>query len=642
MSNSKWRFPIVKGGVATGRTTGDRETFKKNPYSSLAREILQNSIDASISDEEPVIVEFKGFNTKAKDIPDIEGLTSQIQRCKEFWKHKQDWCDVYDEMVSMLNKEDIACLRISDFNTTGLSGIRSDKLEGNKYIALVKGTGVSEKGSISSGGSKGVGKNAALEQSALDLLFYSTITDRNEKGTIGVANFASGYSIERPNDSNTYTQGTGYFTDNNDNRAIDDIVSFDNDYKRKNNTGTDIFIIGFKGIDDSWESEVISSVVDSFLVAIYKQRLIVKVGDLEISKNSLESIILSENYIKDKTIKNNAICNLRILNGKDVEVFNIDTDYGNPTLYILPLARQEEDLATHSCSMIRYPYMKIKGFQINKNYRVAAMCLIENGKLCNFLRDIENPEHTDWQPNRLKGDLKVEANGILKSIKQQIDNRIEEVLKIGDEDSIDPNRAGEFLPSIDAGEDGLNSEGENDGQKESSRIANVKEVKTFSYKQGFDSDEGGTSLEPDTGDFSEGNESPHPEGNNKGGGGEPHGGTGTGKTTLGDLIILKNTDKSPVKYKFITIDKNNGKYRIIFISPISNDECYLNLRLLDDMNNKTNIEIKSIMIDGKTISSINNIKYGPFSIEMNKKMVLDIHTQSLRGLFGSEVRVLCK
>ena len=54
----KWRFPAGNYSKKRGISSSEFETFKKDPFKSLAREILQNSIDAIDSDEEPVRVEF--------------------------------------------------------------------------------------------------------------------------------------------------------------------------------------------------------------------------------------------------------------------------------------------------------------------------------------------------------------------------------------------------------------------------------------------------------------------------------------------------------------------------------------------------------------------------------------------------------
>lgn len=57
MAEKMWRFPDNRYTDEKGLDTSDMETFKKDPVSSLAREICQNSIDAAVGDG-PVKVEF--------------------------------------------------------------------------------------------------------------------------------------------------------------------------------------------------------------------------------------------------------------------------------------------------------------------------------------------------------------------------------------------------------------------------------------------------------------------------------------------------------------------------------------------------------------------------------------------------------
>ena len=110
MSN-KWRFPSSGYGQATGVSTGDAETFRKAPYSALAREILQNSIDVKVSDENPTIVRFNEFTMKVKDIPGIKEYRAQVERCIDYWQTKQGYVFQYKRILEMLDKEEIDCLK---------------------------------------------------------------------------------------------------------------------------------------------------------------------------------------------------------------------------------------------------------------------------------------------------------------------------------------------------------------------------------------------------------------------------------------------------------------------------------------------------------------------------------------------------
>ena len=200
MSDNKWRFPASNHGEKKGISSGDTETFKKAPFQAFAREILQNSIDARSSDEEPTRVEFSLFKIKTNDIPGKQELYDAIRRCKEFWSYKKDYVAEYDSMLTALNANEIVCLRVSDFNTTGLIGVETTRQENNKFLALAKGTGVSEKSGVMAGGSKGVGKNAAFLMSSLRTVIYSTKSNQDIdgnsgsfEGSIGVAELVSGY-----------------------------------------------------------------------------------------------------------------------------------------------------------------------------------------------------------------------------------------------------------------------------------------------------------------------------------------------------------------------------------------------------------------------------------------------------------------
>lgn len=79
----------------------------------------------------------------------------------------EGYYDLFSLIQSLFNEE---CLRISDFNTTGLYGLKD---EDSPWHYLIHGTGLSSK-SGSSGGSKGIGKYATFVASAFNTVFYET------------------------------------------------------------------------------------------------------------------------------------------------------------------------------------------------------------------------------------------------------------------------------------------------------------------------------------------------------------------------------------------------------------------------------------------------------------------------------------
>ena len=645
---NKWRFPASNHGERKGISSGDTETFKKAPYEAFAREILQNSIDARRSDEEPTRVEFSIFEIKTKDIPGFQELKDSLRRCREFWDHKEDYVAEFKEREAVLEKTTIKCLRVSDFNTTGLIGVESTEQKGNQFLALTKGTGVSEKTGAVAGGSKGVGKNAAFLMSSINTVFYSTKTcqDINKNagvftGSIGVADFESGYIDDVVVENRDYTQGKGYYSTDDLNNASKGLLNLDPHFSdRVNEFGTDIYILGFTE-SPLWDKEIINSILNSFMATIVRGELEIVFNNKLIDKNNVKNYVFDDTIIFNNN-KSNVISQYRLLrNIGDVKVYLIDTEYGSCDLLILPYSKEEEHLATHKCAMIRHPLMKIKDQDLGNSFRVSAMCIINDDSLGKALRLIENPQHIDWEPKRIKNLAeRKEMQNVLRDIKEQINAAVIDCLQLGDTNPLDPNGAGDFLPDEDTG-DGKIEKSCDMTPAENVSVSPVKENKT-SEKNATQEDENGQGLVPDIASTDDDNDGDveHPTGENDSQGGGSHSGEETSGKKDGDSIIFERSKLSGVRYKVIALNKT-GKLRVVFIAPIDFATCYLNLQLLDDSNNKVSVSINSMNCNGKQIISKDNNEFGPFAIHNNEKIVLDVETDN-SGYFASEVKVICK
>lgn len=638
---TKWWFAPAKHGEIKGENTGDKEIFKKDTYVSLAREILQNSIDARESDEEPVEIEFKEFSIKKDDIPDLESYILQIKRCVSFWKTKDEIRTVYEGILNYLGeKEVIKCLRISDYNTSGLTGIESkDSTADNSYNALVKGTGVSKKKTDFAGGSKGVGKNVPFLLSKLMMVFYVTKTTDNYYGSVGVTKLASGYVDDNEEDTKRdYTQGTGYYAFSEFVSPINEYLKFEKGYnQRENRCGTDIYIIGFESID-SWMKDVINSTLESFMVSIFRNELHVTFNDLEINRETLEDFVNSD-YI-DPKYKKNIVAQYQILknSNNNVKLYDIETDLGNVQMFILPYKKSEESDATRKCAMIRSPYMLIKYFDLAFN--VSAMIIIGKDTLGKMLRSIENPQHKDWEPKRIKDSSeRAEVISALNTLKDQMKQNVIDCLQLGDDSPIDPNGAGEFLSDEAFGEEkAKNNDNKDLDEKDNAEVGVVRTINYRERNANIKDDEG-HGDEPDIGEIGEeeGDES-SPSGHNNGGGGEPRPGDKPGKKDPGENEIIVRANLTGVKYNVISTNKKEGRLKIIFVAPESYEKCYLNLSLLDDANNSNKLEIQELLVDGKRLDYDDSIEPGAFSIEKNRKTILEVKVDK-EDYFACEVKV---
>lgn len=641
MNELKWRFPLSSGGEFKGISSGDEETFKEFPFKAFARELLQNSIDVRYSDEEPVRIEFAEFELNKNEIPGIFDYLNALKRCKELWSSKEDYEKIYQKMIDYVESNDVfPCLRISDMNTTGLIGIETNELEENNYLALIKGTGFSsKKKGVLTGGSKGVGKNASFLLSKLKMVFYSTKTD-NSQGTIGVTKLVSGYAN---NDSNSkkraLTQGTGFYSIGEECNPSYDILNIDPNFlNRKMINGTDVFVIGMQK-SDKWDKEIIKEIISSFMVAIKEKGLEVSFNGMEINSNTLPEL-MELDYLKlDKSI----VAQFDILYSEtDIHVFDISTELGTCTLYLKAYTKQDEAKATNKCFMVRHPGMLIKASNY-ANYNISALCKIKDDTLGKTLLSIENPQHTSWQVQRIADPYeRREVKNCIVEIDNQINDCILSVLQSGESIPIDPLGAGDYLPDIDEGNLPADSEGEKSKASNDDVIQTAFKENVTHEKNANEEAEDGNGLQPVEGSAEEGgNDVEVPVGHNDKHGGGSHPGIDPKGLKEGDSILFKNAKLKGVRYKVISIDKNVGKIRVVLISPINADNCYLSLNMLDDHNSPTEVQIIEMKNNDVQIESKDKLEFGPFEIKENSKIVLDVKT-NINGFFGCGVKIICK
>ena len=215
MQEIKWRFPGNNYTNDNGLDTADMETFKKDAISSLARELCQNSIDAHRDNNKPVRIVFNLFEIEKNRIPGIGEISDQIDRCIDTWATHKKISEQLKMMKLQINRPSIKCLRVSDFNTTGLIGVSG--IEKSPWRYLVHGSGISDKG-MTSGGSKGIGKFATFVTSHFNTVFYSTVTENNEIGYEGICKLCSA----NMDGTTEKTQGIGYYGSSNMNEPIYD------------------------------------------------------------------------------------------------------------------------------------------------------------------------------------------------------------------------------------------------------------------------------------------------------------------------------------------------------------------------------------------------------------------------------------
>lgn len=173
----RWHFsPIGSGPEYVAEPSS--AYFSDSPIPKLVREVIQNSLDAKDrAFDDPVTVKFSEIQVQRKRI-DGAALADHLKSClaRAHELGRPGPIDAYHNALKTAGRARIRCLKIQDAGATGLIGPHWD--------ALVRQEGAVNKADASAGGSYGIGKNAALNVSDLQTVFYSTRYIAGRRGRV--------------------------------------------------------------------------------------------------------------------------------------------------------------------------------------------------------------------------------------------------------------------------------------------------------------------------------------------------------------------------------------------------------------------------------------------------------------------------
>ncbi|HCT64534.1 MAG TPA: hypothetical protein DIC60_04605 [Lachnospiraceae bacterium] len=587
-----WNFPNNNNGEIVGI-----ETFKGSLFSSLAREICQNSLDARVDNTKPVRIEFALKNIKRDNIYGIEDLTEAVELCKKYWQENKKTVDFFTNAIKVCHAEQLRVLRISDFNTTGLIG--SDKIKSSPWQDLVKSSGVSNK-SGELGGSFGIGKSAPFACSELRTIFYNTLDINGIKAYQGVAKLVS---FQYPGKQRLFatqkgeiTQGKGYYGETTDNSAVKENINID-DYKRIE-IGTDVFILGFINHSE-WKSEVIKSVVNGYLISILQNDLEVIVDGTPIDAKTINGLI--EEFKEDLPLAYNYY---QVLTDENSVCIKEDFE-GLGELELRVLIQKN---FRRKVLMARNNGMKIfDKDNISGTIQFAGVCILKAKELNGYFRQMENPQHNNWEPDRFSEDekLKKQAKKMKTTLFKFIKNKILEIGKSTVLDEMDALGAGEFIPDINVstGEEGNKTESINNEIKNYTPIEKSKNIKIDKGAQIIE-DTNVKSEDFGFGDIDSDGNLPttvyeHGNGHRRGGEGENENGHGElsddGQAPMKKSVLIK-----PLKLRLFMSDSKNKTYKLTFTTDKSAKDVYIELTLSGEQSN-TNVEVKDARLTNDTM-----------------------------------------
>lgn len=452
-----WKFPPLNGGEGQGFEHAGMAHFQGNRLGSLAREIIQNSLDARRNDAKPVDVTFELQSIDVHRYLGGDELRRHLLACAEVATNGKAE-RFFRDAAALLDRDAVQFLRVSDGNTTGLGE--------KQWRALVKMQGEGAKRDATAGGSFGIGKNAPFAVSPLRTVGYWTYSNINgetaEKFQAKAILMSHLWEADDQNRT-TETQAVGFYGDATTCRELrpPNIPSV---FRRLNHReqpieGTTVWISGFH-TDGEWRRKITRSVLRNYFYAIDRGRLeiLIEPDDSEdpsptsLDRDSLRSVF--DYFLADTAPDTDLIDAHRywLIPRGAAHVFEKELDgLGSVKLWV----EVGEDLP-RKVALIRGTGMLItdrqRGLMRFRDLRdFAAVCVFESDEANELLRNMENPAHDRFEPDRLPEQDRKRGSEALERVVKWIRENLKEVAAPPrPKGGVDLSELSRFLPDLDA------------------------------------------------------------------------------------------------------------------------------------------------------------------------------------------------
>ncbi len=430
--NCEWHFATQSGGREDGPNDPMQENFKKMPYASLVRESIQNSLDVPLDESLPVRVEFSWGSINAINYPNFYKLQDHIRGCLDYFETndnaKENYTPMLDYFQSLGYGEKIRYIKISDYNTVGMDYDKGKT--DSPFYAFVRAGGVSAKANFEAGGSYGYGKAAYFYISPIRTIFVYTQTKDGRKFFEGASSLCT-HTLSSSG-SKKYV-AMGYY-DNNNGNPISNPNEVPLRFRKRNEPGTDIYILGVQENDEQKVfTEMTEAVLRNFWLAIYRKHLVVKVGDEELRGDNLQEVMGKYFPTREDTAKRERNYNPRPYleavmhanqDNKHILIEKNLNKLGKVQLYAI-----KDKQATDKILYMRRPLMLVKSQKTQTSNGFYGVFVCSNKFGNNILRRMENPAHNEWKTGNWRRNGKIVPDGqeASKELETFIKDSIEEL-----------------------------------------------------------------------------------------------------------------------------------------------------------------------------------------------------------------------
>lgn len=404
-----WRFNDWRGGdPIQGFNDNNINNFGKDSISSLVRESIQNSLDAFYDKTKPVEVNFETIQLDKNFLPNVSDIEQHLIGCKA--KAVDDINEKREILrhLDAIQNEFYTTLLVKDFNTTGMNS--------KTLSVFTTGSGKSFKKSSTAAGSKGVGKASFYALSYLRSVVIITKNEQNE--VLGEISARISTHVDPRNETKDLLHLGSY--------AISPGTNY---YKlpeslKRDKMGSTIGVLGLWYLPKLGE-DIIKEVVRNYWFSILDQKLVVVVEDERISSANIGAFI--NRYFQDyKDYNTGSKQNPKMYYEtlKEGTMFEKHiSELGKCKLWIHSNVEYNENFVAR----FRQSRMLIdKKKELQPGYAAVFLCDSDSGN--QFLRDLENDEHNEWNAKNTHGDQKL-AKQVLKEISNFVTESFNSIAK---------------------------------------------------------------------------------------------------------------------------------------------------------------------------------------------------------------------
>jgi len=285
-----WYFDVAPSGHNVGFNDAGQEFFRDDYWDKAVREMIQNSLDASISTDKTVQVTMRLMEVAPEDIS-ARDLIRHFKKAAAAADGKSK--EYHDNALTILRGSSIDVLAVTDYNTTGLKG--------DAWDALVYGEGTTHKNNRASGGSFGIGKSSSYVASNLRTVFYYTSYPEDDTVVEKLIGRCRSVTHEDPDDSSKKLFHIGFCisgssgTDVSENNMPVRDGMIPKKFRIRHEGGsTTVFIIGFRQPGQNWVSMAAWAVARNFFIAVMNKKLSVKIVDKDGSVQNVSADTLAK------------------------------------------------------------------------------------------------------------------------------------------------------------------------------------------------------------------------------------------------------------------------------------------------------------------------------------------------------------